>query len=184
MQPRTPAQIIQAIDQLVRMKTAEEPPDLKGHRQIWHHSDAGGELVTIVDGTGRVVRQELTLFDDFVMWQPGARIRTGTMPARDDRNTAPIASKATYDTSPNRDRIDRVREAFDGYTGDDLYVQHIKRLVESTRHSGFPAASVVTRVVDDVRRPSKKGGSLPWALIALIGVAIVGLAMLALARRL
>jgi hypothetical protein len=183
MQAHTTTEVIRAIDQMVRMKATEEAPDVKGQRQIWHHSDGGGELVTLVDKTGRVLRQEFTLFDDFVLWQPGARIRTGTMPAREDRRSVPSATKVTFDAAPNRDRIERLREAFDGYAGDEPYVVHIKRLIDSTRHSGFPAASIVTRALVDVRggKKKKKGGVSPAVLI-IAGLALLGLIALVISR--
>jgi hypothetical protein len=179
----TEGDVIRAIDKMVRMKAMDTRPDDKGHRRIWHHSEVGGELISIVDDQGRVLQQELTLFEDFVLWHHGTRIRTGSMPPRADKLGPPDGALAKFDSTPSRERIDRLRKAFEGYGGSDNYLIHIKHLIEASRSSGFPAAAVVTRHASQLYGKRRGGGAPPLWVIALAAVAILGVVLLLLARR-
>jgi hypothetical protein len=165
------------------MKATEEPPDEKGHRRIWHHSDAGGDLVSVVDKTGRVVMQELYLFDDLMQWHHGARIRTGKAIEARTKVAAPTLNPASLDKATDRDLIERLRRAFEGYGGTDTYLLHAKRLIESSKASGFPASAVVTRAAGDLYRRSKSSGGVnKLVVIGLGAAALIGIALLVMSR--
>ncbi len=183
----TEGDAIRAITTLARMKAVESAPDAQGHRQIWHHSPTGAELVSVVDETGRLRRQELTLFTDFIQWQHGARIRTGEIPSRGDMLTPPTAGQVHFDLKPELDRIRRVRAAFEGYEGAERYVQHMKRMVDSARATGLSAAVIITRLARDVtgarvRLGKRSGAGVNVRVVAIAALALAGLALLVFAR--
>jgi hypothetical protein len=69
MVERTELERIAAMESMYRFRAVESPPDAQGRRTIWHRGAKGAELVSDIDAEGRVVRHELTLFDDRLRWE-------------------------------------------------------------------------------------------------------------------
>jgi hypothetical protein len=123
------------LETLVRQKAEDEDPN--GNRLI-RHVGKGALLTSRVDGKGRLLRQELLLGQDFVVWQHGTRIRTGVC-LEPDRPEA-----AQYDVHPSRSRLERARQAAESYLGKDRYVKHLSRVLVLTAGLGMAGAEVVT----------------------------------------
>jgi hypothetical protein len=123
------------IDTLVRQEF--EDVDDNGNRMIRHLGD-GAYLTSRVDQRGRLLRQELLLGEDFLVWQHGTRLRTGLCHRPDE------PQRAIYDPSPSRTRIETIRLAIQGYRGKDKYIRHLSRVVVHTSGLGMAGAEVVT----------------------------------------
>ena len=106
---RTPQELQQAVDSMFRIRAVESPPDAQGCRRIWHRGTAGAELLTEVDETGRVISQELTLFEDRLRWDRERGF--GGFPLEED---PPLG---------------RAAAALAGYAGADRFLKHLQAQV-------------------------------------------------------
>jgi hypothetical protein len=129
-----------STDALVREKN--EAVDDKGTRTI-RHTCAEATVVSRVDAKGRLLRQELTLGTEVVVWAHGTRIRTGLLAA-----AGAEASQAAFDVSPSRVRLDRARQYIERSAGSDKYLQHLARSLLLSAGLGLTGAEVVTRQLD------------------------------------
>lgn len=134
------------VDALTREQA--EDRDEKGNRTI-RHSGRGARLVSRVDAKGRLLRQELTLGQDVVVWAHGTRIRTGIL-----ANEAHDASHAGFDREPSRTRLDRARQTLEKHAGKDKYLKHLARAIALSVGLTLPGAEVVT--VGEVQRAAKR----------------------------
>lgn len=124
MSIRTDEDRVSAVESMFRIRAVESPPDQFGIRTIWHRGLKGAELVSDVDGTGRVTRQELALFGDVIVWSEG-QLKTGE--ARDDSPRRPRPSEElVFDERPRDERLDRVSRALKKYRGSDRFIQHVR----------------------------------------------------------
>jgi hypothetical protein len=161
------------LQSLVRQQSEDE--DDHGNRLI-RHVGPGLFLTSRVDAKGRLLRQELLLGQDFVVWQHGTRLRTGVCvdPAQ--------PQAAQYDASPSRTRIEKARLAAQSYQGRDRYIKHLARVVVTTAGLGMAGAEVVTASPDaaavarQLRRPEARGAPA-WRgpLIAVVLLALAAL---------
>lgn len=134
MVERTKADRIAAVESMYRIRAVESPPDAQGRRTIWHRGAKGAELVSEVDEEGRVVRHELTLFEDQLRWErdkgfEGAGIvKEGGHPA--------MPASAALETPPGDDPatplLIRAAGALHGYRGDDRIIAHLRELLLMT----------------------------------------------------
>jgi len=175
----SPATAASPISTLVRQEL--EDVDDHGNRLI-RHVGQGAYLTSRVDAKGRLLRQELLLGQDFVVWQHGTRIRTGICLDPDQ------PQNANYDLSPSRTRMEKARLAAQAYTGKDKYVRHLTRVVVLSAGLGMAGAEVVTVSEDEARaarereRAAGAGGPSRGLLLAL-GAAVVVALLLWLLRR-
>jgi hypothetical protein len=157
---RSPQELQRAVDSMVRMRAVESPPDASGSRRIWHHGASGAELLTEIDARGRVLRQELTMFDEVVRWD------------RDQGfERAGLAVSAA--TAAPGGGLNRAAGALAAYAGQDRFLQHLKdQLAAEVRGGPAPAAG-----------PPAQGpvGARPWTsrlargrpvALALAGIAL------------
>lgn len=167
------------------MKAVESAPDARGHREIWHAGGVEADLVSHVDATGRVLQQELRLFDDYLVWRHGARLRTGRVRPR-THAVAPRQDEIDFDLTPSRELLERARLAAETYRGADPYVQHLVRMLGV---HGMAGAAVVTRPSHELlqrrlQRELKRDtarSSLRYVYVA-VGAAALTLAMLLMGR--
>jgi hypothetical protein len=157
------------FEALVRQQSEDE--DDHGNRLI-RHVGPGLFLTSRVDAKGRLLRQELLLGQDFVVWQHGTRLRTGvcTDPA--------LPQAAQYDASPSRTRIEKARLAAQRYLGRDRYIKHLARVLVTTAGLGMAGAEVVTVSPDaaamarEMRRRQERPGPA-WRRPLIVGVLLV-----------
>lgn len=126
---RTEAELQTAIETMFRVRAVESPPDEQGARTIWHRGHKGADLVTWVDAFGRVTRQELYLFDDCLIWEKTAGVRTGAAPVRENHPLEPSEESIAFDPATNDGRIVRARRALGPYSGADKFILHARELV-------------------------------------------------------
>jgi hypothetical protein len=175
----SPAAAASPIQTLKRQ--ADEETDDHGHRVI-RHVGLGAYLTSRVDQKGRLLRQELLLGQDFVVWQHGTRIRTGICLDPEQPHAA------TYDLNPSRTRMEKARLAVQSYTGKDKYVRHLARVVVLSAGLGMAGAEVVTVSEDEAqlaraeRRRAEAGGPSRGLLLAL-GAAVVAALLFWLLRK-
>src|SRR5512140_1115214 len=77
----TPEALEAAVKALYRIRAVERPADEEGLREVWHQCALGADLLTCVDAQGHVVRQELTLLEDFFRWTSRDGMATGSVSA-------------------------------------------------------------------------------------------------------
>ncbi len=122
----TEEQCLKAVHALYRVRAVEKPPGPDGRREVWHQGNKGGELLSTVDARGRLEEQELVLFKEVFFWSRGAGLKTGKLVGADD-----VSSRGSimWDSAPAGARLERCRNAFDGYRGDDAYLLHLRDAV-------------------------------------------------------
>lgn len=192
MVERTEADRIAAVESMYRIRAVESPPDAQGRRTIWHRGAKGAELVSEVDEEGRVVRHELTLFDDHLCWERDKGFQ-GTGVVKEGGSAAMPAS-ATLEAPPGSDPttplLERAAGALQGYRGDDRIIAHLRELVMMTMKGRgmFRDLGEVTRNAIEARKalppepvpPTRRGPGLT-VMLAVIGgllLVIVGLVLL------
>lgn len=192
MAERTDEERVAAVESMYRIRAVESPPDADGARTIWHRGLKGAELVTEVDATGRVTRQELCLFDEVVVWS-GEGLKTGTSTALPSRR--PKASDGlTWDVEQGAERLSRMVKALQQYRGSDRFIHHLRDMLGVTDGAPPPSArGPITRsspaVLEDalLEAEARRARDLAarrrsqWGLAAaVVGglVALGGLAML------
>jgi hypothetical protein len=132
-----------AVLALFQARPMEGPPGDDGQRSVWHLSNHGAELLSFVDGEGRVQRQELTLLDEHCEWTSGVGLRTG----RVEQEGASRAETSVVhpDAQLVPARLLRAALALEEYQGEDRYILHIQRVLALARQglvlSGGAAAS-------------------------------------------
>jgi hypothetical protein len=182
---KTPEELRAAIDSMFRIRAVESPPDAAGLRKVWHRGARNAELVSEIDGTGRVARHEFTLFDDVLIWERGRGFQTGTAAVAGGTRGA---ANVSFDLTSDPERLKRVFDALDRYAGRDRIIEHLKELVATTQQGQHPvedlgAVTGSTRIPDEVkltppaRSTTSKG--LVWIGVGLLLIAMA-LAILAL----
>ncbi|WP_241758760.1 hypothetical protein [Pyxidicoccus parkwayensis] len=122
-----------AVQALYRVHAVEGPPGENGLRTVVHLGQDGAELLSLVDGDGRVQRQELTLLEDHYIWASGQGVRTGSLErgAKQAGPAAVVEVKADPELVPQR--LLRAATAMGTYTGQDRYILHIQRVLALAR---------------------------------------------------
>jgi hypothetical protein len=132
-----------AVLALFQARPMEGPPGDDGQRSVWHLSDSGAELLSFVDGEGRVQRQELTLLDEHCVWTSGVGLRTGRV---EQEGAARADTSVVHpDAQLVPARLLRAALALEHYQGEDRYILHIQRVLALARQglvlSGGAAAA-------------------------------------------
>jgi hypothetical protein len=174
---RSPQELKQAVDSLFRIRAVESPPDAAGSRRIWHRGTAGAELFTEVDAQGRVVRQELTLFEELVRWDREHGFRRGEVEVQ--RAEAPVKPEPLDGAA----RLGRAAGALEGYGGQDRFLQHLREhVVAEVRGSPrLTAAQPITRGAHRVQaelagaRPDGAPARAPGGRLLLVALLAVTL---------
>lgn len=150
MSQRTDEERVAAVESMFRIRAVESPPDEQGVRTIWHRGLKGAELVSDVDGSGRVTRQELLLFEDVLVWGEGG-LKTGehAVPAKRPRPSDGIA----WDDGAQQPRVDRVTRALKQYKGSDRFIQHVRDVLGVSDDSAHIDAPI-TRSARAIREES------------------------------
>jgi hypothetical protein len=120
-----------AVLALFQARPMEGPPGDDGQRSVWHLSNHGAELLSFVDGEGRVQRQELTLLDEHCVWTSGVGLRTGRV---EQEGAARAETSVVHpDAQLVPARLLRAALALEDYQGEDRYIQHIQRVLALAR---------------------------------------------------
>jgi hypothetical protein len=155
------------MDSLVRV--APDEYDGRGLRVV-RHVGPGVRVVSRVDTHGRLLRQELVLGREVVVWQHGTRVRTGLLPKEDAE-----AAAGKFDQDPSRLRLERARMVVTQYAGRDKYVRHLARAVQLS--AGFGGADQVTDDPAKRRRNRKawaaQGPTVPITVLAIATFLVV-----------
>lgn len=174
MVERTEADRIAAVESMYRIRAVESPPDAQGRRTIWHRGAKGAELVSEVDEEGRVVRHELTLFDDHLCWE---------------RDKGFEGASATLEAPPGGELtaplLVRAAGALEGYRGDDRIIAHLRELLLMTLKGRgmFRDLGEVTRNAVELRKalPPEPAEPPRRALAPAVMVAVIGGLLLVIA---
>ena len=156
----TDEQCTEAVAALYRVRAVEKPPGSDGRKEVWHRASKGAELLSTVDGAGRLEEQELTLFKEVYFWRRGVGMKTGRLVGNED-----VSSRGNimWDPSPAPVRLNRCRIAFQGYTGSDAYLLHIRDAVAAT------LAGIEWNEERMITTPARPGDSQATELAAPMG---------------
>lgn len=189
---RTEAERAAAVDSMYRIRAVESPPDASGRRTIWHRGAKGAELVSEVDGEGRVMRHELTLFDEQLTWERDKGFRSHGV-TKGGGSAAMPPSALLEDPEARDDRaLDRAARALEPYRGDDRIIAHLRELVlmAAKGRDMFSDLGEVTRGASELRaRPLPAPAPAPaprarWPLVLVaLGLVLVLAALALLAAR-
>lgn len=181
---------------MYRIRAVESPPDEHGARTIWHRGTAGAELVSWVDSNGHVTRQELSLFDETIVWDRAVGIQTGvTRAAEGSKAMKPSDGMVPDDASAMRlERVGRARTALAGYGGEDKFIAHIRQaIIDVGEGNTLGAFHEVTRSANTVRLDLARAAQAtaaqqpkppsPWPWLAVAAVALTLAALLVLFSR-
>jgi hypothetical protein len=167
------------MESMFRCRAVESPPDDHGTRTIWHRGLNGAELMTQVDGTGLVTRQELSLFNDVIVWVAGT-IKTG-------ESTMPLSKRPTptdgltFDTEGGATRVYRIAAALKHYRGTDRSIQHVRAVLGVADEGAVPTTAPATgnspAVIDDLSGATQRSGK-HRSQLAVIGIVLGGLLIL------
>jgi hypothetical protein len=124
----TEDQCREAVQALYRVRAVEKPPGPDGRREVWHHGSRGSELLSTVDGNGRLEDQEFRLFKEILRWQRGMIMRTGKLIRDDDVSSR---DNVMWDEQPSPVRLGRSKKALGTYSGDDAYLIHLRDAIEA-----------------------------------------------------
>lgn len=122
-----------AVQALYRVHAVEGPPGENGLRTVWHLCPDGAELLSLVDGDGRVQRQELTLLEDHYIWASGQGVRTGSLERESAMKAGPAAVEVKADPQLVPQRLLKAASAMGTYTGQDRYILHMQRVLALAR---------------------------------------------------
>lgn len=142
-----------------------------GNRTI-RHTAQGVSLTSRVDRQGRLLRQELLLDTEVLVWQHGTRIRTGIC------TNGNVGENTQYDASPSRTRLERARLASQAYKGQDKYIGHLARVISLSAGLAMGSAEVVTHS-DGGRRRRKVQDDSKYRLVLMTAGGVLLLAILA-----
>ncbi len=180
---RTDSELVAAIEAMYRIRAVESPPDDSGRRTIWHRASKNAELVTWVDAEGRVLRQELMLFDDIVIWERGAGVKTGTVVEGNFRTQRPSDSM-TLDDVVDQTRLTRMTRGLAAYGGADRFIAHVRELIKPPELLALGFEQQITRPSHQVIKAMKDGQSPgpkkapPTALLIGVGLLLVAVALM------
>ncbi|MHB8874074.1 MAG: hypothetical protein ACYC8T_10345 [Myxococcaceae bacterium] len=177
-----------AVNALYRVRAVEKPPDADGLREVWHHCAQDADLISLVDHQGRVVRQELTLLEDYLCWTSRDGVVTGSSGAARGSKGLTAGEAVMLDLELVPERVLRAHGALAGYRGDDLYLKNVRQVIALvlqgtqfydeptvTQGHGMPAfLSSAPREEPPVRR---------WWRVAIAALAVAAVAGLYLAFR-
>jgi hypothetical protein len=174
-----------AVESMLRIRAVESPPDAEGRRTIWHRGARGAELVTEVDAEGRVARQELTLFDDLLVWERDKGFRAAAV-VKEGGSPAMPASATLEPTGDVAPLLGKVAAALQTYRGEDKLIGHLRELVVKAAkgHAAFKDLGEVTR--EGTKLPQPPAPALPppssnvGLLLALGGAVLVLIALVLL----
>jgi hypothetical protein len=186
---KTSQELQSAIDSMFRIRAVESPPDALGARKVWHRGARAAELVSEIDGTGRVTRHEFSLFDEVLIWERGRGFVTG---GTDAHGSTRGAAKVDFDLTVDGERLARMAGALRPYAGPDRIINHLRELVVATQEGqslveDLGAVTGSSKIPDDLQLPPRPAPpdrfrqSLNWLALGLLLIAL-GLALLALLR--
>lgn len=124
--------LLSAVQALFQSHAMEGPPGDGGQRSVWHLSTLGAELLSLVDESGQVQRQELTLLEDHCMWVSGRGLSTGRVERAAHASSADT-SVVHADERPMPTRLLRAALALEAYRGQDRYILHMQRVLALAR---------------------------------------------------
>ncbi len=188
---RTPQTLKAAVESMYRIRATESPPDAQGQRTVWHRGARGAELISWVDATGRLTKQDFFLFEDVFRWERGTGLRTAEarQPAASAQQYSAQDLVPDSDVASRRARLERAEAAVGEYQGEDKYLQHLRAtiFVEAGAYHTLDdnpitsANEALSRPDFDAARQPPPGSSRgSRAVLAVVGLAaLVGLAVLA-----
>ncbi len=183
---KTSEQLRAAVDSMFRIRAVESPPDTSGFRKVWHRGARDAELISEIDGAGRVARHEFSLFDDVLVWERGRGFMTG---ATEETSSARDSAKVAFDLTTDPERMVRAAAALQPYAGRDRIIQHLRELVVTTQ-SGQQAIEDLGAVTGSNRIPeaaklpaSAPRPRFPGLLFIGIGLMVIAVAAVVLLWR-
>lgn len=157
-----------AVESLFRVRATETQLDEHGEKTVWHQGSKGADLLSTVNSTGHVIRQEFSLFDDYFLWSQEHGLRTGEH--RDAKGSPHM--KASDDVRFDREvlevRLNRAISALDRYSGSDKYLLHFRTLLKMAKGEATGTLSAVTGFGKPSPFAKKQGGS-PQELWVYLG---------------
>jgi hypothetical protein len=176
--------LVAAVQSLARIRVLEQQ-EADGLRRVWHQGAEGGDLLSWVDPQGRLLRQELTLLDDYFLWTSTQGARTGATTDSGGAATARASEMVAFDPFVSADRVHRGLAALKLYRGQDRYILHFHEILELIA-SGLEERRepIVTGPVPPVPmpsappRPSRPPRRLVWLVAGGIVLACAALLLI------
>lgn len=176
---RTPAELRAAVDTMFRIRAVESPAGERGLRTVWHRGAKNAELVSEIDGEGRVARHEFTLFDEVLVWQRGRGFTSGR--AVHEGSTRGSAN-VDFDRSLDDASVGRAVSALTPYDGSDRIIGHLRGLVLALHAEKHPTEDLgkvtgETQIPEQLlvaaqRAPPRVPSALPYLIVGTVFIVV------------
>jgi hypothetical protein len=198
----TPELLSQVGQGLKRVSGANEQPDARGYRTVWHHGTMKTDLFTHLSPDGEMVRQELVFLGQVVAWDHRGGLSTGrggesASAATPAAQTLDIDDGGPVDRRTLANASLLLREVPDA----DVYVLHLRKIInEALNRMGDPhslirdiepelrqelqrlydaanpdAALAAAMLAAPPREPPRSRRTLLFVIGLAVGMAVVGL---------
>lgn len=163
---------------LRRIRIAEKPTD-DGGKKVWHQGEGGVDLITFVDGHGRVTSQQLYADEVGISWDGTVRVLSTMVMVGERRDTGIAPSdQVVKDASPSPRTLALLHVLTTNALGEDRYITHMHQLITSAI-DGLPdnePVGEVTRSLTGALQVDEPGRTHPiWFLMVGLMVAAIGL---------
>ncbi len=152
-----------------RVRGANEKPDTRGYRTIWHHGPMKTDLFSFVGPDRRITRQELVFLGNAVAWDEREDLRTGAVDSYDSPS-APASQSMHYglqQEEPERVLLLQALRLLGGISEPDYYTQHLRKEIHGYLLShGVPAAEL-GEVEPGLRAELRRGFEISQEMAAL-----------------
>lgn len=116
-----------AVESLFRIRAAETR-DAEGLRRVWHQgSDV--DLLSHVDPSGKLLRQELSLLGRHFLWTTEHGLQTGRVDASPGSRAVGASELVGLDDRIDEEKVVWAAAALGAYRGEDKYVLHIRQVL-------------------------------------------------------
>ena len=169
---------VTAVQSLSRIRIAETR-SAEGLRRVWHQGN-DVDLLSQVDGEGKLLRQELTLLGDYFLWTSTAGLRTGTVAGGEGSVVGHSTELVSLDARNSDDRLRAAQQALSEYRGEDRYVLHMRHVLEQMVNGLSSEGEVVITLTRDLNElvPPRRRAPLVWIGLGLLAVAIAAIILL------
>jgi hypothetical protein len=120
-----------ALGKTLRRVRLGERPTEEGGKKVWHQGDKGVEVVSFVDAQGRVLRQEVHVGKEVVIWKAGKPVTTGEVPGEGRDANVSRSDLIVPHAEISKSAVFNALALLNGAGGDDKYLGHVRHALEA-----------------------------------------------------
>lgn len=154
---------------LRRVRGANEKPDARGYRTIWHHGPMKTDLFSFVGPDRRITRQELVFLGNAVAWDEREDLRTGAVESYDSPS-APASQSMHYglqQEEPERVLLLQALRLLGGISEPDYYTQHLRKEIHGYLLTHGVPTTELGEIEPGLRAELRRGFEISQEMAAL-----------------